>query len=378
MCHHCIPRLLLCSLLAAVEQPQRDVASCSSQLVQTRGMSLCYARKVEEKTYINAEHLATFGQTGMAEYLIKTVPKFITMAVNGPAQSSLLYQEPTIFTTPEHLVPLCYFLRDHVNTQFKCMLDITAVDFPERAKRFEVVYHLLSPKLNSRIRVKVLVDEVTPVPTTVNVWKASNWFERETWDMFGIFFSGHPDLRRLLTDYGFTGHPLRKDFPLTGYTEMMQATTLSATSRPVAQGVLCRATLAPTNLAPTVAEPCPCHSALEVFAAKAKCIHPTRPVKDACPDCPRRKGRAAFEEEKPSVRSLQVLAAKDKCVHPARPVKDACPDCPRRKGRTATLSGEEVQAAPRRVLTVLAAKAKCVHPTRPLKDACPDCPRRKK
>ncbi|KAL6759771.1 NADH:ubiquinone oxidoreductase ND9 subunit [Haematococcus lacustris] len=208
------------SLLAAVEQPQRDVASCSSQLVQTRGMSLCYARKVEEKTYINAEHLATFGQTGMAEYLIKTVPKFITMAVNGPAQSSLLYQEPTIFTTPEHLVPLCYFLRDHVNTQFKCMLDITAVDFPERAKRFEVVYHLLSPKLNSRIRVKVLVDEVTPVPTTVNVWKASNWFERETWDMFGIFFSGHPDLRRLLTDYGFTGHPLRKDFPLTGYTEV--------------------------------------------------------------------------------------------------------------------------------------------------------------
>ncbi|KAJ9526978.1 hypothetical protein QJQ45_025313 [Haematococcus lacustris] len=420
-------------LLAAVEQPQRDVASCSSQLVQTRGMSLCYARKVEEKTYINAEHLATFGQTGMAEYLIKTVPKFITMAVNGPAQSSLLYQEPTIFTTPEHLVPLCYFLRDHVNTQFKCMLDITAVDFPERAKRFEVVYHLLSPKLNSRIRVKVLVDEVTPVPTTVNVWKASNWFERETWDMFGIFFSGHPDLRRLLTDYGFTGHPLRKDFPLTGYTEVKyDYSKKRVISEPLELTQEFRATLAPTNLAPTVAEPCPCLSALElalplphptpphflppqVFAAKDKCIHPTRPVKDACPDCPRRKGRAAFEEEKPSVRSLQVshfmrvvrpaaqlpnrvgtrmlpscettlnaamlfqvLAAKDRCVHPARPVKDACPDCPRRKGRTATLSGEEAQAAPRRVLTVLAAKAKCVHPTRPLKDACPDCPRRKK
>lgn len=112
------------------------------------------------------------------------------------------------------------FLRDHVNTQYKCMIDITAVDFPERPKRFEVVYHFLSPRWNNRIRIKVCVDELTPVPSICSVYKAANWFERETWDMFGVFFSDHPDLRRILTDYGFTGHPLRKDFPLTGFTEM--------------------------------------------------------------------------------------------------------------------------------------------------------------
>lgn len=96
-------------------------------------------------------------QTMRCSYLIKTVPKFITMATVGPAQSTVLpqYQEPTIYTTPEHLVPLMYFLRDHVNTQFKCLLDVTAVDYPERKTRFEVVYHLLSPKWNNRIRVKV-------------------------------------------------------------------------------------------------------------------------------------------------------------------------------------------------------------------------------
>lgn len=191
-----------------------------NQLTQRRSMSYLYARKPEGKNYVNYEHTAQFGFGLLTDYLIKTVPKFITMATMGPAQSSVLYQEPTIYTTPEHLVPLCFFLRDHVNTQFKCLLDITAVDFPERAARFEVVYHLLSPRFNNRIRIKVPVDELTPVPTIVPVFNAANWFERETWDMYGVFFSGHPDLRRLLTDYGFTGHPLRKDFPLTGYTEV--------------------------------------------------------------------------------------------------------------------------------------------------------------
>jgi len=183
-------------------------------------MSYQYARKVEGKNYVYHDHTAKFGFGMLTDYLIKTVPKFITMATVGPAQSSVLYQEPTIYTTPEHLVPLMYFLRDHVNTQFKCLLDVTAVDFPERTARFEVVYHLLSPKWNNRIRVKVPVDELTPVPTVVPVWNAANWFERETWDMYGVFFSGHPDLRRILTDYGFTGHPLRKDFPLSGYSEV--------------------------------------------------------------------------------------------------------------------------------------------------------------
>ncbi|GLC44883.1 hypothetical protein PLESTB_001683800 [Pleodorina starrii] len=201
-----------------------EAASTSStagvQLQQTRSMGYAYARKTGEKDYVNTVHAHTFGQTQLTDYLIKTVPKFVKMAVMGPAQSSSLYQEPTIYTTPESLVPLMVFLRDHVNTQFKCLLDVTAVDFPERAARFEVVYHLLSPRWNNRIRVKVCVDEITPVPTISKIFNTANWFERETWDMFGVFFSGHPDLRRILSDYGFTGHPLRKDFPLSGYSEV--------------------------------------------------------------------------------------------------------------------------------------------------------------
>lgn len=183
-------------------------------------MSYMYARQTEGRDSVHRAHNLEFQNTQLVEYLVKTVPKFITMAVQGPGQSSVLYQEATIYTTSEHLLPLCYFLRDHVNTQFKCLVDITAVDFPERKARFEVVYHLLSPRWNNRIRIKVPVDELTSVPSIVPVYNAANWFEREVWDMFGVYFSGHPDLRRLLTDYGFTGFPLRKDFPLTGYTEV--------------------------------------------------------------------------------------------------------------------------------------------------------------
>ncbi|GAX82540.1 hypothetical protein CEUSTIGMA_g9967.t1 [Chlamydomonas eustigma] len=191
-----------------------------STFSQIRSMGYAYARKTNNKAHVHHSHNLEFSQSQLADYLIKTVPKFITMVVQGPAQSSFLYQEPTIYTTPEHLIPLLYFLRDHVNLQFKSMIDITAVDFPERKARFEVVYHLLSPRWNNRIRIKVPVDELTPIPSTVPVFNSSNWFEREVWDMFGVFFSGHPDLRRILTDYGFTGFPLRKDFPLTGYTEV--------------------------------------------------------------------------------------------------------------------------------------------------------------
>ncbi len=100
------------------------------------------------------------------------------------------------------------------------VLDVTAVDYPQRDERFEVVYHLLSLKHNQRIRVKLAAGEETPVPSVTEVFNSANWLEREAWDMYGIYFSGHPDLRRLLTDYGFEGHPLRKDFPLTGYVEV--------------------------------------------------------------------------------------------------------------------------------------------------------------
>jgi NADH-quinone oxidoreductase subunit C len=111
------------------------------------------------------------------------------------------------------------FLRDDTNCLFKQLMDLTAVDYPEREQRFEVVYNLLSLKQNQRIRVKVNTNEDTPVPTVTGLYSAAGWFEREVWDMFGVSFSDHPDLRRILTDYGFEGHPLRKDFPLTGFVE---------------------------------------------------------------------------------------------------------------------------------------------------------------
>ena len=105
------------------------------------------------------------------------------------------------------------FLRDDANCLFKLLMDLCGVDYPERSQRFEVVYNLLSLKHNRRIRVKVLTDEDTPVPTAVGVFSTAGWYERETWDMYGVAFSDNPDLRRILTDYGFDGHPLRKDFP---------------------------------------------------------------------------------------------------------------------------------------------------------------------
>jgi NADH-quinone oxidoreductase subunit C len=111
-------------------------------------------------------------------------------------------------------------LRDDTNCLFKQLMDIAGVDYPDREERFEVVYNLLSLKMNQRIRVKVTTDEDNPVPSVTGIWSTAGWFEREAWDLFGIYFANHPDLRRLLTDYGFEGHPLRKDFPLTGYVEV--------------------------------------------------------------------------------------------------------------------------------------------------------------
>lgn len=112
------------------------------------------------------------------------------------------------------------FLRDDSRCKFQVLIDICGVDYPEREDRFDVVYNLLSLKLNQRVRIKVATDRETPVPSVVQVFPAANWFEREAWDMYGIMFSSHPDLRRILTDYGFEGHPLRKDFPLTGHVEV--------------------------------------------------------------------------------------------------------------------------------------------------------------
>ncbi len=115
---------------------------------------------------------------------------------------------------------LLAFLRDDPKCLFQVLVDICGVDYPDRAERFDVVYNLLSVKLDQRIRVKTMTDETSPVPTVTGLFSAAGWFEREAWDLYGIYFSDHPDLRRILTDYGFEGHPLRKDFPLTGYVEV--------------------------------------------------------------------------------------------------------------------------------------------------------------
>ncbi len=128
--------------------------------------------------------------------------------------------ELNVDVAPSSLVEFIEFLRSDRNCQFSTLVDITGVDYPERAKRFDVVYHFLSMYQNQRIRLRVSIREEDMVPSIVDVHPSANWFEREVFDMFGILFSGHPDLRRILTDYGFRGYPLRKDFPTTGYTEV--------------------------------------------------------------------------------------------------------------------------------------------------------------
>jgi NADH-quinone oxidoreductase subunit C len=130
------------------------------------------------------------------------------------------FGELTLIVDAARIVEALTFLRDDAACQFACFTDLTAADYPDREKRFEIVYQLLSPKLNQRIRVKIETDEETPVPSTISVFPAANWYEREVYDLFGVLFDGHPDLRRILTDYGFDGHPLRKDFPMTGFVEV--------------------------------------------------------------------------------------------------------------------------------------------------------------
>lgn len=130
------------------------------------------------------------------------------------------FGELTMVVPHTEIVAVARFLRDDPRLAFVNITDICGVDYPEREKRFDVVYHLLSPRQNVRIRLKVLTDEVTPVPSLTAVYPGADWFEREAYDLYGIRFTGHPDLRRLLTDYGFEGYPLRKDFPLTGFVEV--------------------------------------------------------------------------------------------------------------------------------------------------------------
>ncbi|GEO86378.1 MULTISPECIES: NADH-quinone oxidoreductase subunit C [Alphaproteobacteria] len=136
------------------------------------------------------------------------------------ASSESRFGELTLTARPDTIIALLTFLRDDVQCGFVNLVDICGVDYPQREDRFDVVYHLLSPRQNLRIRVKVATNEDKPVPSACSVFPGADWFEREAWDMYGIMFTDHPDLRRILTDYGFEGHPLRKDFPTTGFVEV--------------------------------------------------------------------------------------------------------------------------------------------------------------
>ncbi|MEM1201430.1 MAG: NADH-quinone oxidoreductase subunit C [Pseudomonadota bacterium] len=139
---------------------------------------------------------------------------------NELVSSEIAYGELNLVVVADQILKVLKFLRDDPTCRFVVPIDITGVDYPGREKRFDVVYHLLSPYQNQRIRVKLETDEDTPVPSAIGLFPMADWFERETYDLYGILFSGHPDLRRILTDYGFDGHPLRKDFPTTGYKEV--------------------------------------------------------------------------------------------------------------------------------------------------------------
>jgi len=156
-------------------------------------------------------------ETGKLEALAEAIKTACPGAVLG---TRLAVGELTVMVERARIVEVAQYLRDDPAWRFKILIDICGADYPDRAERFEVVYHFLSVHENLRVRLKLSTDAASTVPSVVSVFPAANWYEREAYDLYGILFEGHPDLRRLLTDYGFRGHPLRKDFPLTGFVEV--------------------------------------------------------------------------------------------------------------------------------------------------------------
>ncbi|MBZ0162974.1 MAG: NADH-quinone oxidoreductase subunit C [Notoacmeibacter sp.] len=157
----------------------------------------------------------------MTEEALKDLAAYIKEKLDAQVEDAVIaYGELTLLVAAGDILSVLAFLRDDVQCQFISFIDLSGVDYPSREKRFDVVYHLLSPRQNQRIRVKLQTDEETPVPSITGIFPGAEWYEREAYDLYGILFSGHPDLRRILTDYGFEGHPLRKDFPLTGFVEV--------------------------------------------------------------------------------------------------------------------------------------------------------------
>jgi NADH-quinone oxidoreductase subunit C len=157
----------------------------------------------------------------MNEEALKDLAAYVKERLDAQIQDvRIAFGELTLLVEPGDIVDVLTFLRDDVQCRFISFIDICGADYPMREKRFEVVYHLMSPYQNQRVRMKLSTDEDTPVPSATSVFPGADWFEREAYDLYGILFTGHPELRRILTDYGFEGHPLRKDFPLTGFVEV--------------------------------------------------------------------------------------------------------------------------------------------------------------
>ncbi|XP_042669104.1 NADH dehydrogenase [ubiquinone] iron-sulfur protein 3, mitochondrial [Centrocercus urophasianus] len=197
-------------LVRAARRAGAGPAAAAAAQTRLAGGSAAETRPtVRPKNEVEQKQLCAFG-----EYVAEILPKYIQQA------QVTCFNELELLIHPDGIIPVLTFLRDHTNAQFKSLADLTAVDVPSRQYRFEIVYNLLSLRFNSRIRVKTYTDELTPIDSAVSVHKAANWYEREVWDMYGVFFANHPDLRRILTDYGFEGHPFRKDFPLSGYVEV--------------------------------------------------------------------------------------------------------------------------------------------------------------
>ncbi|XP_064423260.1 NADH dehydrogenase [ubiquinone] iron-sulfur protein 3, mitochondrial [Latimeria chalumnae] len=187
------------------------VAGRSLAVLQSRreGTTTDIRPTVRPKDEVTQNQLSAFG-----EYVAEILPKYVQQV------QVTCFNELEVMIHPDGVIPVLSFLQDHTNALFQSLIDLTAVDIPTRQNRFEIVYNLLSLRYNSRIRVKTYTDELTPVDSAVPIFQAANWYEREVWDMYGVFFANHPDLRRILTDYGFEGHPFRKDFPLSGYVEV--------------------------------------------------------------------------------------------------------------------------------------------------------------
>jgi len=208
-----LKRVLFCSLRKAAFNPSivKSSPACLNQLKRNCSSETSLETRPTFRKFdpVARQNLSDFGQ-----YVAECMPKYVqkVQITSG--------DELEVLIAPEGICPVMSFLKNHHNCQFGSLADLTALDVPTREYRFEVVYNLLSFRYNSRIRVKTYTDELTPIDSVNDIFKAANWYEREVWDMFGVYFTNHPDLRRILTDYGFEGHPLRKDFPLSGYIEV--------------------------------------------------------------------------------------------------------------------------------------------------------------